>query len=384
MISIVNASKSLCSEIRQISRREVCRHLVKPRNAVLFLTYRCTSRCNTCTIWQREVNQQDELSLEDWQKFIDMIASTGIENVELFGGDVFLRKDVTIPLARYVKSKGIRTEIATNGHLLDWEMATGIVDAGVDCVYVSVDGVGKIHDEVRGVEGNFDRVETALQHLVSARGRKKNPRIVCNCTISSLNVEHFEEVLSFASKVGADSADFEYVGEINPESLAESAIDGLIPTPYYVPQGRSLLLNEEQAVLLKHKLESIKALSEPLDIEVTTINIDTLTIDNIVTGIFPNKVCYMCKSLVTVDPSGNIMACPFFNNYYLGNFKEQPFDSIWNNERHIRFRKCQGQKKIAMCEYCILSVQRNPTAYQSLVRTYYSITRKAKAASLAL
>jgi MoaA/NifB/PqqE/SkfB family radical SAM enzyme len=234
-----------------------------------------------------------------------------------------------------------------------------------------VDGVGENHDKVRGVPGFFNKVKTGVDYLVKVRENKRCPVLVCNCTISKWNVHNFDEVLDFAYNSGFDEVHFEYAGEFPPESLDKSKIDGLIPTPYYIWQDTSVLVNKEEATILKEKMEQIKEKAKKLDnFYVSTKNIDALNIEDLSSGIFPHKRCYVCRYLISIDPYGNIMPCPFFNNYFLGNIKNEKFSSIWKNAKHRKFIQLQSQGKLDMCRYCILSVERNPTFIEAVVKAY--------------
>jgi len=178
--------------------------------------------------------------------------------------------------------------------------------------------------------------------------------------------------------MGIDSIDFEYVGEIPSHSIKKSKIDGLMPKPFFVSQSESVLLNREEAIHLKEKLDVIRKSPNIDGMRVNTGKIDFLTIENLVRGQFPNKRCYICRDIVTIDPYGNVMGCLHFNNYYLGNIKIQPLRSIWENNKHIKFLNSQKKGDIDICKYCSNGVLRNYTPTQSLRNFYYEITRKAR------
>jgi hypothetical protein len=109
--------------------------------------------------------------------------------------------------------------------------------------------------------------------------------------------------------------------------------------------------------------------------KVNTQHIDVLTIDNITQGSVPNKKCYLSRYSVSIDPFGNVMGCFHFNNYLIGNIKDAPFSSIWNNEKHRSFLNFQKKGEIKMCKNCISGVHRNPTLYQFLYRKVYLILK---------
>jgi len=363
---------------RQIIQREIDYHLIRPNYLLLFLTYRCTSRCSICTMWQREVDQAKELNLSEWKRLFDGLSNYKITNVELFGGDALLRKEIVFGLTRYIKEKGIPcVEIVTNGNLVDRETAGELFDCGIDVIYLSLDGLGEVHDRVRGVPGSFKRIKRALELLVEARNKRNTKQqLYIQCTVSALNVETFQDVLPFVRKIGVDTIAFEYVGEFPEHSIEGSSIDNLKPEPYYSCQPAKLILNNQQARLLKKKIAAIKEENRSGDLEIVTHNIDCLSIENLTSGIMPNKKCYMIRQQLTVDPFGNVIPCAFFNNYYLGNIRNQDFKSIWANQKHKRFIHCVDQKKTGLCKYCILSVQRNATILQSLQKSYFTLTGK--------
>lgn len=371
-----NAALKAYSYLRRLVKREFNYHLVKPTDLLLFLTYRCTSRCKTCVMWQRRT-RQDELSLSEYKNIIDMAGNNGIENVELFGGDALLRKDILIPLITYIKKSGIpRIYLATNCNLLDEDTAKALVDAGIDVFFVSLDAIGELHDYIRGVPGTFDRARRGLEYLIKAKKGRQCPKVIVNTTVSSLNIDEFEKIVPFAREIGADEAAFEYIGEFHPRAIAQSKIDGIKPQPYFIPQGQSLLLNREQARLLKKKLKEIKSGAENLKIGLYTRNIDVLTVEDLSNGLFPHRRCYVCRYLISVDPFGNVIPCLFFNNYDLGNIRRERISKIWNNAKHRRFIKHVDGNRIAICKHCALSAERNPDFLQDIKKGYFILAKK--------
>ncbi len=357
-----------------IVKREVGYYRCSPTHLLLFMTYRCTSRCKSCTMWQRDAGRH-EMSLEEWKKFIDMVAPLGIRNAEMFGGDALLRKDVLLPLTAYIRSKGIpEVDLVTNGNLMDRDTAYGLVINGVSTVFISVDGTEGLQDEVRGNDGSYRKVKDAIAYLREARGSSAAPRIALNCTISALNVHGFEKVVDFAREQQVDAVSFEYAGEFPVECLARSAVNGIAPQPYFVSQGRSILLNRQQAITLKQKIRKIKDRKKDDRFALITKNIDALTIENLVRGEFSHRKCYICRYLITVDPSGNVLPCAFFDKYSIGNIRAQDFKEIWKNKAHRAFIDAVGRGKTELCKYCVVGVERNPSVFQEIQKAYFIAT----------
>ena len=364
---LVRATRKAGRLVKRLAYREWCYRRAKPTNILPFLTYRCSSHCRSCAMWQRHLPGQ-ELELSEWKAFFDSLAPRRLRHVEFFGGDVMLRQEVLFPLIEQAHCLGWDIDIPINGVLLDEAAATRLAAAPIGMIAVSVDGTGQLHDQVRGVPGNFDRIRAQVGTIVRRRSRRNRPRLTCNCTVSALNIDGFEQVLPFAVEMGFDFVAFEYGGEFPPEVVAQSVIEGSAPQPYFTPQEQSLLLTREQALQLKDKLEALKRSPLARRIHLVTSNIDVLTVDELAQGVVHQKRCYICHTLITVDPFGNVLPCPFFDNYHLGNVREQPFSSIWNNTRHRRFRRLQSQGRFPMCRHCILSVERNSGAWERVAK----------------
>jgi len=369
--------------LKNLIKREVDYASVTPTHALLFMTYRCTSQCKMCTIWMRgkKVDARKELSLEDWKNCIDMLGLDNLEVIELFGGDSLIRKDVTIPLIDYItkKNENIIVDLPINCNLLDNKTAVDLVKARLGRLYVSLDAPKEIHDKIRGKNGTFNHVQNGIEYLVKAKKElgSKIPEIIINCTISSMNVDSFEQIIPIAEKLGVDTLEFEYVGEFKEKNIQDTNVQGIKPTPFYITLGSSNLLSREQALLLKKKIKDIRELAKCSKIKIGTQHIDALTIDNLNQGTVPNKKCYLCRYTVSIDPFGNVIGCFHFNNYLLGNIKEVPFSSIWNNKKHRSFLNSQKKGEIKICKNCISGVHRNPTFFQSIYRkAYFSLTGK--------
>jgi len=185
-------------EILQTLKREYYGQKVRAMDAMVYLTNRCTSRCKTCNIWKRNAEDNSrELGWNEWAVILNKLKAYGIKTLEIFGGDALLRKDIIYNVIRFCDKNGIETFFPTNSILLDRETAKGLVDAGLGTVYISIDDVGLKNDAIRGKDGSFNMVKSALENICRERGSGKRPHIVICTTISSLNFTHFQEIVNF-------------------------------------------------------------------------------------------------------------------------------------------------------------------------------------------
>ena len=365
----------LYSDLRSLLKREVDFYKINPNTSTLFLTYRCNSKCKTCTMWLRPHDEEirKEIDLDGWRTIIDKISDAGIRTAEIFGGNVLLRKEVLIPVLKCLYDKGMAVHLPTNQIGLDDDVADAIVKY-VNTVYISIDGLGDQQDEIRGIAGASNLSEDSIAKLL--RHRKENHEnnnkliIVCNYTVSKFNLENMHGIVQYAINKCFDEIHFEYAGEFDRIDVENSKINGIIPEPYYIKQDSSILTDKEGAERIKRNITDIKKTYQNSNITISTLNIDSISVKNMYQGTIPHNKCYVERGEVTIDPYGNMVVCPFINNYSMGNVLISAFKEIWNNERHKYFRKIQNSGALPMCKHCILGVQRNPGVIKSLQRIY--------------
>lgn len=151
------------------------------------LTYKCNLRCKMCPFWKRT---NKDLSIEQEKAILRRIYDSGACAIAFEGGEPLLRKDLSKILA-YSRSLPLQTSLVTNGTLLESkidEIAQYINGA----IYVSLDGLEKTHDTIRGVNGCFKK---AIQGITAAS--KKVP-VTINTTIMNENIHEIEDLVKLA------------------------------------------------------------------------------------------------------------------------------------------------------------------------------------------
>jgi len=125
-----------------------------PNAAYLALTFRCQFDCKYCGIALYPDNL-DELSFRSWLKVIDQLSELGVFRIEFTGGEPTIRNDLE-NLIGYAHEKGFITVLSTNGWGLDEKRLIQMKKSGLNCLCVSLDGVGKkMHEEASNKDGSF-------------------------------------------------------------------------------------------------------------------------------------------------------------------------------------------------------------------------------------
>ncbi|MFH1905660.1 MAG: radical SAM protein [bacterium] len=160
----------------------------RPIACGIYITNRCNLRCQMCNIWRNPKKKTIPLVL--YRNIIDDLERLGCYYVSLTGGEPLLVEDLDQRLI-YAKKKIPYVHMVTNGFQIDEFQAKKLARTGIDEISISLDGLQKRHDTIRGVKGSFDRAWRAIENL-----KKHAPRIVIvvNSIISTHNIHDLYEV----------------------------------------------------------------------------------------------------------------------------------------------------------------------------------------------
>jgi len=325
-----------------------------PESAIIFLTYRCTSRCNTCNIWQRPEEPQRELTWSQWRPVMEQLAASSIKAVELFGGDALLRKDVLVEMIRFCAANDILTYFPSNASALTRATVEALVDAGLHTIYLSLDEVPEIEGQLRGVTRHFDRVKNAIELIHEVRGTRGNPRIECITTVSSANWRHVPALLEFSRQSGVDAHHIRGLTEFPKQALQESVINGIAPEPYFqTVDGESHLLSLDDARQFVVMLDGIrKRVADYAPMSVIFETLEGLTPEQLSRGEYLDHDCHFAASHVVLSPFGEVLPCLYYNKYVLGHLPEQQLADVWGNASHREFCSAQRKGELPMCNHC--------------------------------
>lgn len=346
---------SFIKSVTQTLERELNSRRIKAINSIIFVTYRCTSRCNTCNIW-KWADKGSDLTAEKFEQMVDKLYRSGVRTVEIFGGDALLRKDIVNSILKRCSALGLDSFFPTNSNLLDQETAQGLVSGGLGTIYFSIDGINNLHDNIRGVKGTFIRVKEAMWNIYNAKSqlRAKKPEIGSITTVSNMNVEMIENLLFEMQNFPVSFVYLQALGEVTQEDVEHSIIEGIRATPPFISTSKnSNLLSERQFIILSDTLKRLKEKRNKIQFHLGLRHIEPLEMDTFIRGIFPAFPCHICTTVATLTPSGEVVPCPYFTDFILGSLvNEDSLDNIWGNNKHRLFLKRQRRGEFAVCRKC--------------------------------
>ena len=193
---------------------------VRPTNPITLtysVTAACQSRCKTCNIglkYQQDPKRKErDLKLEEIEKIFHTLGHVYFFNVS--GGEPFLRRDLPeiIKLAcQYLKPRiihiptnAIASERIRSLTLQCLEIINHYDSTVPFSVKPSIDGVGKVHDEIRGVKGNFKQLEKTISYLKEIEQDYENFHLELGTVISNFNINHLSEIEDYVHSLDVQS-----------------------------------------------------------------------------------------------------------------------------------------------------------------------------------
>ena len=144
-------------------------NVAKPTVVWATITCLCQAKCKQCSYWQ--MKRQPELTTDEWYKVVRDLGKwvPGVK-FNIAGGEPTLRKDL-LDIVKVAAEAGCLPGYVTNAFLLTQAYAEKTVLAGAFNVNISLDGIGPMHDDLRGTPGAFEKVDKAIDYLQAARAK---------------------------------------------------------------------------------------------------------------------------------------------------------------------------------------------------------------------
>ncbi len=191
---------------------ELCKRrqrLVRPLFLGYAVTWRCNARCLMCDTWQQgtapPTGDDAELGLDELAAILERNRPflSALRKVGLTGGEPFLRDDLVDIIALLHRSLPLaRISVVSNGLLTERILkALGRVRSFFpELIFsVSLDGLGPVHDSVRGIPGAFDK------SLATIKGaRELGFTVTSGMTISARNFDQIKPVSELLAGLGVD------------------------------------------------------------------------------------------------------------------------------------------------------------------------------------
>ncbi len=310
-----------------------------PGHPVWEVTGACNLRCIHCHATSGQASC-DELTTDEGKRLIDELADQSEFRTLIYtGGEPLVRPDI-FELLKHSQKAGLANIIATNGTLIDEEMAFRLKDHGVVCNAISFDAAqASVHDFVRNKPGSFDLAMRAIEAT-----KKAGILLQINTTAMEYNMPYLPELIDFADSTGAGiMLMYQLVAVGRGEKIEKATLK----------KSANRYLSE----LISEKQKTAKTIIEPVAGPQYWPYL--LEKEGIRDGFWlklAGKVFHGCaagRGFVYIKANGDVWPCPFVE-VSGGNVRQNRFSDIYRRSKlfdDLRHREERLQGLCGDCQY---------------------------------
>ena len=316
---------------------------LKPEVASVAVTNRCNSHCIMCNMWRMSKEnpeaKRQELTQEEIIDIFSRPLFSELKELDLTGGEPQLRDDlvdITLGLAALKRSHlpRLRTIVLTSNGLMPDRVISnyhrileGLKGSGIDFVTVaSIDGIGAVHDKVRGTKNAFELASRTIDGLLELRDEYQNYFIGLKTTILPVNIDSLDAILEFAKERRLFTI-------ISPVFFTETRFRNAASK-----DSLELSTTDREKLLRFYRREDLG-----------TNYFYSRIRDFLITG----RKCWSCTATynyIFIESDGTVYPCELLSEP-LGNIREQSIEEIRTGEAARRLRK--RVDKTEQCRICI-------------------------------
>jgi len=316
--------------------------LPRPFIWTFVVTRRCNSRCKMCNIWEEK--DSPLLSLDQIRHMFGKDDFSFIRQMVLTGGEPTMRSDLPelFEIVREACPGLERVELATSGlntrRTLDHvrrmletvERSPGRIKHFV--VQVSVDGIGEMHDDIRGIAGFFGILRKTLDGLAELEEHYPILSRKLSCVLMPRNLGQVEPLRAMAREMRIPI----YFSPVVMSGAYYRNLDDGGELTFVSGEGRN-----GEAVQVFEAL----ARDEPSGVQFYYGDVSRM-----LQGARRGRTCMMGYFGCILEYDGNVYPCVNYEMNSFGNLLEKSFDEIWFGPQA---RSARGELRRQGCPTCV-------------------------------
>lgn len=279
----------------------------KKLNGTVIVTYRCNAKCTMCNRYKAPSKPEEEISIETIKKLPEMYFTN------ITGGEPFIRDDLK-DIVRELLKKSDRIVISTNGFFTDRivELCKEFPQVGIR---ISIEGLEKTNNEIRGLDDGFNRGYTTLKKLVDM-GMKD---VGFGMTVQDRNAADLVPLYNISDELGMEFA---------TASLHNS---------FYFVESNNII---KDRLTVAQNFEDL--VNRLLDSNSPKKWFRAYFNHGLINYIFSQKrllPCDMSFDTFFIDPYGDVMPCNGTKEkQVMGNLNRQSWEELWNSDQAEKVR----------------------------------------------
>jgi radical SAM protein with 4Fe4S-binding SPASM domain len=352
----------------------------KPAYTPYMVVWNFTNKCNlSCKHCYQDANTEgssDELSLEEKLKLVDDLYEAGVKVPVFSGGEPLIHPDF-FPVLEKMVNKGMHIGAASNGTIINEEMAERLKLKGLNYIEISLDSTHpEVHDEFRGHKGAWEKTVEGIKNCVEA-GLFTGVAM----TVTKNTMNEIDNMLDLTKELGAQRfIHFNFIPagrgpKIIDQDLSPSDRENVLKklSKRRRTAGFEVLSTSPQyaRVCLQQSLgKSIDP--NTLYVESRGSNTSQFYVEspshyNLISNkknaqipVSAIKGCGAGRQFCCVQPNGDICACMFIPTWVFGNIRQRSFLEIWHkmidqpcfSDREILEENCGSCQFRYICGGC--------------------------------
>ncbi len=329
------------SKVLQLNSIRTSGQSLSPKRCTLYLTMTCNLNCKMC--FQKSQRAfKPELSLD---KIIKIFNNLKLDSIFLVGGEIFTRKDI-LEILNYFDEQGLKISFITNATLIDDITIQFLRQMkNLETIYVSLDGIEKINDDIRGKKS----YEKAVNFIKNSNLKDK---IHVNTVLMESNTSHINEFIQELVNIEVKHITLQYQMAYTKEHFDGSIME--------IEKNRFSNRFRNDCVLKSFKPEYITMLDKLKRFSNIEIEMFPAVFKNDVNSYIEcnlsKKTEIFCRDItdgvLKINHKGEVMLCEAMHNTY-GSLLEQSLIEIWNSEKMKTDRKILYENNLfSLCNRC--------------------------------
>ncbi|MFE4242014.1 radical SAM protein [Peribacillus butanolivorans] len=271
------------------------KNVITPISVSLELTNQCQLNCIHC-FNSSGSPKSDEMDIKKFVELANDFVNLGVTGFFITGGEPLIKKDVN-ELVDFLGKNAVTATFASNAVSIGAKTIDLLEKYPNLGIQVSLDGLEKNHDFIRGLEGAFNKSVNNIKKLT-----QRGISVAISYTMNDYNMDDLPNLIELCKDIGCEGIN------IGLTSNSGRAKENKIPT--------EVAKDFVEILQSSHKKYSTDSFFVGLDIcekKVSSI------MDEIE---YPNK-CGAGYNAIHVMPNGNITPCPAIPDINLGNLFEK-------------------------------------------------------------
>ncbi len=289
-------------------------------------THACNLNCKECV---RDKGHEKELNAEEISQIYADLASLGVFEIRVTGGEACLRSDIE-EIIGAAKKHGLYVSLTSNGVYND-ELRRRIVNLPIGLYILSLDGTEQIHDSIRG-KGSYSSTMKTVKALTQAH---KNVRV--NTVLMQENKDCIKGLVKI----------------LNDDGVSRLTLIPLRPWGSAVKDFYKNKITPVQYMNLVKEVDELRKKYPGFSIATNYDILSTTNHGSNVPSHWP-KMCMAGIEAACISPSGNLRACIVASGdgFNVGNLTQSKLSTLWYNDEIWGIFRNIDRRVLKQCRKC--------------------------------